>query len=337
MDMDQVVAWLEQHPESFTLGPHCEIASDPGQWGHSLVNNAEIVLPCLDAAGAQSVVEVGAYAGDVTRFLLGWATRSGARLWAIDPSPQRALEELAEQNNSIELVRETSHEALRHIPLPDAVIIDGDHNYYTVSEELRLIDEQADGEPLPLLVFHDVRWPHARRDHYFAPDLIPAEHRQPSVNGGIFPGEAGIRSDGLPYKSVATREGGPRNGVLTAVEDFVDAHEGLELAIVPTFFGVGVVWNRDAPWAGAVRDVLAPYDRHPVLERVEANRVLHLASTHAQAIHTMTQAEKNARKDAFLRRLLESKAFAVAERLSRLRQGGEPAFSKDEARRLLND
>ena len=53
------------------------------------------------------------------------------------------------------------------------VVIDGDHNYYTVSEELRLIGERAAGAELPLLLFHDVCWPHARRDDYFAPELIP--------------------------------------------------------------------------------------------------------------------------------------------------------------------
>lgn len=337
LDMEQVVAWLEEHPTSFTLGPHCEITSDPGQWGHSLVNNAEILLPCLGAVQARSVVEVGAYAGDVTRLLLGWADRSGAQLWAIDPSPQPALVKLAQEHPDLELVRETSHEALRHLPLPDVVIVDGDHNYFTVSGELRLIEQQAVGQPVPLLIFHDVRWPHARRDQYFAPDLIPSEERQPSVSGGLFPGEAGTRADGLPYKSIAAREGGPRNGVLTAVEDFVESHEGLQLAIVPTFFGLGVVWHRDAPWADRLSEVLEPYDRHPVLERLEANRVLHLASTHAQAVHTMVHVEKNARKDEFLRRLLESKAFAIAERISRLRQGGEAAFSKDEVRRLLSD
>ena len=47
------------------------------------------------------------------------------------------------------------------------MIIDGDHNYYTVSEELRLIAERARTAPLPLLLFHDVCWPHARRDDYF--------------------------------------------------------------------------------------------------------------------------------------------------------------------------
>ena len=51
--------------------------NDPGRWAHSLVNLAEIMIPCLDAAGARSVVEVGAYAGDLTEVLVEWA--AGAR------------------------------------------------------------------------------------------------------------------------------------------------------------------------------------------------------------------------------------------------------------------
>ena len=40
--------------------------NDPQRWGVSLAQSAEIMLPCLDAAAARSVVEVGAFAGDLT-------------------------------------------------------------------------------------------------------------------------------------------------------------------------------------------------------------------------------------------------------------------------------
>ena len=53
------------------------------------------------------------------------------------------------------------------------MILDGDHNYYTLSEELRLIAERASGARLPLLIFHDIGWPLARRDAYYAPERIP--------------------------------------------------------------------------------------------------------------------------------------------------------------------
>ena len=316
-------------------------AGDPGRWGHSLINLAEIMLPCLDAAGARSVVEVGAYAGDLTGVLVDWAAASGARVWAIDPSPQEPLVRLAEERPELELVREPSLAALPHVPAADAVVIDGDHNHYTVSEELRLI-EASHGGDLPLLLFHDVCWPHGRRDDYYAAERIPAEHRQPiAEGGGLFPGEPGIRPAGLPYRGAAAREGGARNGVLTAVEDFLAERSGLRLAIVPAFFGLGVVWPRDAPWGDAVGDVLEPWDGNPLLARLEANRVFHLASAHVNLVQAALAQQRSARQEAVLRRLLDSSAFAVAERLSRLRRRagvapGQSVVSKDDIRRALS-
>ena len=222
-------------------------------------------------------------------------------------------------------------------------MIDGDHNWYTVTEELRLVAERAEGGVLPLLLFHDVCWPHGRRDDYFAPDLIPEEYRQPiAEGGGLFPGVTGVRPGGLPYRGAAAEEGGPRNGVLTAVEDFVAGRDGLTLAVVPLFFGLGVVWQRDAPWSQRLAETLEPWDRNPLLERLEANRVLHLAVAHYQFVAASRFEQRAAQRGAVLQRLLDSSAFAVAERLSRLRRraGIAPAqsvVSKDEIRRALTD
>ena len=313
--------------------PH---AADPGRWGHSLLNLAEILLPCLDAAGARSVIEVGAYAGDLTGALVDWAAGAGARVWAVDPSPQDRLVQLDKERAELELVREPSLEALLQVPVADAVIIDGDHNYYTVSQELRIIGERAAEGELPLLIFHDVCWPHGRRDDYYAVERIPPEHRQPiAEGGGLHPDEPGIRPGALPYRAAAAREGGPRNGVLTAVEDFVAQRQGLRVAVVPAFFGLGVAWDQGAPWAQAVSEVIGPWDRNPVLARLEQNRVFHLAEQHVQVV-------RNARQQAVLTRLLGSSAFGLAERLSRLRDRagiatGATVVSKDEVRRALAD
>jgi hypothetical protein len=317
-------------------------ANDPGRWAHSLIHHAEILLPCLDAAGARSVVEVGAYAGDLTRMLVDWAAKSGARVWAIDPSPQESLAELDRTRDELELVRQTSLDALPQIPLPDAAVIDGDHNYYTVSEELRLIDERSAGGDLPLLFFHDVSWPHGRRDDYFAAELIPEDQRQPiAEGGGLFPGVSGIRPGGLPYRGAAAQEGGPRNGVLTAVGDFVADRDDVRLAIVPVFFGLGVVWRRDAPYADQLARLLELWDRNTLLERLEANRILHLALAHAHLVEASQARDRMARQEAVLRRLLDSSAFSVAEKLSRLRHRlgiapAEPVVSRDEIRRTLD-
>ena len=317
---------------------------DPDRWGVSLAQSGELLLGCLDAAGARSVVEVGAFAGDLTRVLVDWAAGAGARVAAIDPSPREGLLELDRAHPELELVRATSLSALPGFPVPDAVVIDGDHNWHTVSEELRLIGERAPGAELPLLLFHDVCWPHARRDDYFDPEQIPADRRHPAAGdrGGIVPGDPGLVAGGLPYPSSAAREGGERNGVLTAVEDFVAGRDGLRLAVVPVFFGLGAVWHTSAPYADDVARILDPFDRHPVLERLEGNRVHQLAQRHFALAELWAERERRARQEAVLRRLLDSSAFALAERLSRLRARAGIArdasvISRAEVRRALDD
>jgi hypothetical protein len=316
--------------------------NDPERWGVSMAQHEELMLPCLDASGAVSVAEVGAFAGDLTRLLLDWASRTDARVLAIDPAPQDGLVQLDREHEALKLVRETSLEALKRIELPDAVVIDGDHNHYTVTEELHLIGERVGAGAWPLLLFHDVAWPHARRDDYFDPRQIPAEARHEILpeGDGLFPGDPGSRPGGLPYPKSAAREGGPGNGVLTAVEDFAAEHPELRLAVVSAFFGLGVLWERAAPYAAEVERIVAAWDRNSYLERLEANRVHHMAEAYVRRSELWREQELRSRQEKVLRRLLDSSAFTLAERLSRLRvrAGVAPAqgpVTKDEVRRAL--
>ena len=302
----------------------------------TLANLGEIVLETLEAANVRSVAEIGAENGLFTQELLGWAERAGVeRISAIDPAPRERLLELARTCPELELIVGTSHDVLPRLELPDAVIIDGDHNYFTVREELRLIAERSGGE-LPLLLVHDIGWPLARRDSYHDPERIPAGNRRPLAHDAfLVPGVAGVADRGLYYECAAATEGGPHNGVLTAVEDFLAGDADLRLAIVPPFFGLGVVWHRDAPWAPAVEQSLAPWDRNPVLERVEAKRVAHLVAEYEslQAIDAMRSEDYELQ--LLLTMMLHSKAFAIAERVSRLRQGGRPMFSREQVESAL--
>jgi hypothetical protein len=249
--------------------------SDADSFAYSLSNFAEILFPCLEATGARSVIEVGAFKATTTGDLLDWAEGRDCRITAVEPAPRDELLELKRERPELDLVRETSLQALTHIDPADAILLDGDHNYYTLTNELRLIDERADR--LPLLFMHDVGWPLARRDAYEAPAQVPEEHRQPLARDvGLAPGNPGVVRGGLYYACVAEREGGPRNGVLTAIEDFMAERGGLTLALVPAFFGLGVFWSEDAPWASEVERLVARWDRDPILQRTEENRILQL-------------------------------------------------------------
>ena len=140
---------------------------------------------------------------------------------------------------------------------------------------------------------------------------------------------------GLPFDCAAAREGGPGNGVLTAIEDFIAGREGMRLAVIPAFFGFGVVWEERAPWAPAVASVLGPLDRNPVLERTERNRVAHLVASFSRAQELQAAREDATRLRGLLARLLDSRALGAAEMLSRIRQRGEPIVSREEIRSAL--
>ena len=77
-----------------------------------------------------------------------------------------------------------------------------------------------------MLILHDVCWPYGRRDLYYVPERIPAEFRQPYRWAGMRPGQSELVGNAGMNRDMANaeHEGGPRNGVMTAVDDFVAEH-----------------------------------------------------------------------------------------------------------------
>lgn len=287
------------------------------------------------------MIEVGAFHGKSTGDLVEWAARRDARITAVDPTPQSDLLEFAATHPELELIEATSHEALRELPAADAVLLDGDHNWYTLTEELRLIERRSPGAELPLILLHDLGWPLARRDSYYAPERIPPEHRQPFARKTfVVPGAPGVVERGMPFECVAEREGGPRNGILTAVEDFVGENAELRLAIVPAFFGLGVLWHSEAAWAEKVEAIVSPWDRNPLLARMEENRVAHMAERwglYQRLEVSIAELKRHRARRQVLHGMLGSRAFALAEWVSRFHGLGRPAFSRAEVRRALGE
>ena len=312
--------------------------TDPDENAASLANLREVLFGCLEAIEAKTIVEIGAFHGKSTEEMLEWVDAHGARLIAIDPEPQPDLVELAASRPDLDFVEKTSHEALPELPDADAIIIDGDHNYFTLSEELRLISERSPGPAMPLLLLHDIGWPLARRDAYYVPDRIPAEHRQPlALDTFLVPDDPGTVDEGMPFACVAAREGGPRNGILTAVEDFLEGRPELRFAKVPAFFGFGVIWHCEAPWADALAAAIAPWDGNPILERLERNRVLHMVERYRMTRRLERALDSAEEAEHVLRAIEGSRAFALAEQISKVRGRGNPAVSRESVRRALGD
>ncbi|MEG3175093.1 class I SAM-dependent methyltransferase [Sphingomonas sp. RB3P16] len=250
---------------------------------HSMAEFADLIFAALERAGARHVVEIGAEFGGMSHLLADYVMATDGHLTSIDPTPSPNFAAWAAQAPVVTHIAQPSLAVIDTLAEVDAWIIDGDHNYYTVLHELQAADRVSRRDGRPLLVFlHDVSWPTGRRDMYYAPERIPPAFRQAYTYGAgamldrveLVPGQ-GFR--GETNWAMADRSGGPRNGVLTAVEDFI-AEAGrdgrmLAFANIPAVFGLGVVFDVDAEWSPDLAVLLAPFHDNRLLASVELNRL----------------------------------------------------------------
>ena len=244
---------------------------------HSLGILHPVILPALAIAGARQIVEVGVEAGQMTGFLRDYIVEVDGRCIGIDPVPDEQVRAVYSSDPRLELVEGRSPDALEGLESADAYLVDGDHNYWTVLGELQAIAAAAGTDRHPLVFLHDVGWPAGRRDQYYAPDQLPPEAVHPftyaqGVRMGV-PGtvDGGFRGEGV--FAWAIEEGGPRNGVRTALEDFLEEFPRFRAVIVPSVFGLAVVSTVDAPFTAALDAHLRAWADNAVLATVEENRL----------------------------------------------------------------
>ena len=268
-----------------------------------------ITEPLLTLLQPRTIVEIGSEQGKSTHRLLAFCQVHDAVLHAIDPFPKLDVAAWqARHGDRFVFHAATSLEALPRIEHYDAVLIDGDHNWYTVFHELKTIETHcaARHDAFPFVLLHDIDWPYGRRDLYYDPVSIPDAYRHPHARGGVRPGSPELQERGgySPNLIHATAEGTPHNGVCTAIEDFLEQTTlALEFITVPGFHGLGVLFPRalrashpalaEALDARTLPDPLRRY-----VERLEAVRV-------SMAVEKMEQARAFKQAQAKLARMQE--------------------------------
>lgn len=231
-----------------------------------------VINPYIRRAGYRRLCEVGASFGEHTARLL---EVDGVSLVVVDPCIDLDLTRL--NGDRVSVRRGLSLEVLPTLGERfDCILLDGDHNWYTVYHELKAIDESDLLRPGGTIFLHDVGWPYGRRDMYYQPETVPAPFVQPHATKGMVPGRSELVETGGSNAGLynAVHEGGPRNGVLTAVEDFVRERPGkYRLLVLTDQHGLGIlqrrggvgdalpwlrVWAAQAAnrWGGRVRRVL---------------------------------------------------------------------------------
>lgn len=210
-------------------------------------------LPLLAGRKQARVCEIGACRGDTTDTL---GALPNVMVTVIDPCLDCNLDQKYAGNKHVTVRKGTSLAMLPELrDAFDCILIDGDHNWYTVYHELKAIFEKDLLKQGGVIFFHDIEWPWGRRDMYYQPEMIPPEYRHNWERRGVVQGKSELTELGgfLPELSKATHEGGPRNGVLTAIEDFLrERGKEYDFFRVRVGAGLGILYRH-----GARRDDLA--------------------------------------------------------------------------------
>jgi len=99
-----------------------------------------VLQPAMIALNAKRIVEIGVGSGENTKNILEYCRETGGMAHVIDPSPLTDISPLLEEySDHATYYPEPSLSALPKILDADVVLIDGDHNWYTVHAELEII------------------------------------------------------------------------------------------------------------------------------------------------------------------------------------------------------
>lgn len=239
----------------------------------------DIVCPLLLQIQGKCLLEIGADEGENTRLFSTYCDTFNATLTVIDPVLKPSLQQIVSSSKKTKMIVGKSHDVLPTLDQPlDAVFLEGDLNYYTTYSDLAAIKDLANHQNItfPTVFVRSASWPYARRDMYYDPQSIPVEHRHDYEVKGMTPWSSELEDMKFnwPYAN-AKKEGGPANGVLTAVEDFIkDSELSLKLFSLPLNHGLSILYLEDSTTQNFIRtNLLLPPLLAKFLETFELARL----------------------------------------------------------------
>lgn len=205
-----------------------------------------IIEPLFNEIKPKYIVEIGSFTGENTKRILNYCKKNNSKLASIDPAPRFDVKEYKQKfPENFYTYEDISLNALSNLEGYDIILIDGDHNWYTVYNELKLIENKFSQDDFPFIIMHDVSWPYGRRDGYYSPKDIPEEFRNEYKKRGMRPYRSELMDVGgiNPFMDNAVSENTPKNGVLTAIEDFLN-ESTLDLSFykINGFNGLGIIY-----------------------------------------------------------------------------------------------
>jgi hypothetical protein len=202
------------------------------------------LIPYIVKNKYRLICEIGASHGQTTDKLLEIDDLS---VTIIDPCLDADLRTKYKNNSRVQMHKGLSLHVLEKLSEPfDCILIDGDHNWYTVFNELRIIHERNLLKQEGTILLHDVTWPYGRRDMYYQPDTIPEQFKHPYQKMGMLYGKSNLATTGInSHHYNALHSDGPRNGILTAIEDFLNSYKrNYSFFYLKSQNGLGFIYKR---------------------------------------------------------------------------------------------
>lgn len=249
---------------------------------HSMAEFKDIFDRAMYLKKPKTIVEIGSEYGGSTKVLLNYAKSNNAHVYIIDPYPYTDLAVVLEGfEGHYTHIKELSLNALPKIQNIDMCFIDGDHNYYTVFNELNNL---IPINPNIWIFLHDVKWPCRYRDMYYSPKTIPKkylhEHSYTNfINENNEVDESGGFS-GAGEFAFANDYGGESNGVKKAIDDFLLKNLDYHYNEIEPVMGLGLIVHKDNKEKSI--EILKPYQNN-LINSLERNRI-ELYVRHLQVI-----------------------------------------------------
>ncbi len=281
-----------------------------------------IIHPIISLIQAKHIVEIGSNEGFNTKNILDYCANAHGYLTSIDPSPHFDVGEFKlKYPTQFTFIDKLSLDALPTLNNFDCILIDGDHNWYTVYNELRIIEANfKDKQSFPLIFLHEVDWPYARRDKYSNPNTIPEKYLQYHKQLGISPHEERLVDEGgLNSNSFnAFFSNTPKNGVLTAIEDFIyESHLEFTFIRIPLFNGLGILFKKDFELENEINEIVNNSNLFQLIE----NELIETQASLAHAQKTRKDYEDKNRE------LLEEKETQI-QQFNQMREEKEKQYKE---------
>lgn len=256
----------------------------------SMVNYKPILFPLIESVVKQGVAEIGGYKGNHLKELNVLSKRKGVTLHSVNPANKILPEDHLSYFSEVEFFDQKSSDyfCTKKSQECDIFIIDGDHNFETVSLELENVLTR---DNVQLVVLHDTSWPCGYIDTFYDKESMV---KRKVANAGYMNLQKDSSDLSLPFNfdidfdevAESKNDGLESNsGVTTAIEKSLSKCSDWGTIKISSIYGLTILY-RDSLRSNT--DFISKIEHieyvKPFLDILELNRIMLLSQMYKQGL-----------------------------------------------------